>query len=582
MNTRLIILSAVLLLLLTACSAAPEIQAGFDPADLKFDGEKAFTIETELVTRFPDRASGYPNNNLAAAWIQAQMSTAGWDCSIDQWEIINYSKPTPLNNVECRLPGNSEREILVIAHLDQAMTTVQGADNDAAGIAILIHLGEIFAKEDPLPYTLVFVATDAEEYGMVGSGRYIQNHPDPQNIIAAFSMDNVGRSYYDGIKMEQIGQYRKYGSLWLALALKEAARHADLWPVDIPSVLDELTGQMAPVSLMDQGPVVAAGVPALGIAGRYPPAFADEHYRLWHDPGDTMEIQSASSVGNIGLVAEALIRQLQSMQSFPQESGPYLYLQGSNQVLHGWPLWLIFISFTALFFLASFLTARAHFAEKVKSWNAVLPHFLSFWLPLVAFVIMLYLFVETNLLLKFHKYPATSKDPYLTQPDWLVFGLALVGLACLLFLGRWIGRRFAGSGQEPPFWVIKSFALFVIGLAAVYILALNPFSLLFIVPLLFWLPIAGRRGLGRLLDIVFFLLGGLMLYALIYMFGFLTLRYNFAFLWMLMNMIADRMVSFPTLVVIAAIFAAGLSIVVRAPQPLLHRLSTPTPAEMAR
>ena len=51
-------------------------------------------------------------------------------------------------------------------------------------------------------------------------------------------------------------------------------------------LLDELTGQMAPVSLMDQGPVVAAGVPALGIAGRYPPAFADEHYRLWHDPGE--------------------------------------------------------------------------------------------------------------------------------------------------------------------------------------------------------------------------------------------------------------------------------------------------------
>jgi len=581
MKPKIMFLFSLTILLLTACSTAPEIQASFDPADLKFDGEKAFTIEAELVTHFPNRASGYPNNKLAAEWIQTRMSTAGWNCSIDQWEIINYSKPTPLNNVVCRLPGNSEREILVIAHLDQAMTTVQGADNDAAGIAILIHLGEIFAKEGPLPYTLVFVATDAEEYGMIGSGRYIQNHPNPKNIIAAFSMDNVGRYYYDGVKMEQIGQYRNYGSLWLALALKEAARHADLWPVVIPGVLDEMTGQMAPISFMDQGPIVAAGVPALGIAGRYPPAFAAEHYRLWHDPGDTLETQWASTVGNIGLVGEALIRQLQSMQSFPQESGPYLYLQGSNQVLHGWPLWLIFISFTALFFLGSFLTAKAPFAEKVKSWKAVLPHFLSFWLPFVAFVIMLYLFVETRLLLKFHRYPATTKDPYLTQPNWLVFALALVGLAFLLFLGRRIGRRFGGSGKEPPFWVIKSFALFVIGLAAVYILALNPFSLLFIVPLLFWFLIAGRRGLGRILDIIFFLLGGLMLYALIYMFGFLTLHYNFAFLWMLMNMIADRMVSFSTMVVVAAIFSAGLSIVVGMPQPLFNHPSIPTPVAKA-
>jgi Zn-dependent M28 family amino/carboxypeptidase len=99
-------------------------------------------------------------------------------------------------------------EILVIAHHDQAMTTIQGADNDAAGIAILMHLGEIFSKEKPLPYTLVFVATDAEEYGMIGTGRYIETHPDPKNIIAGFSMDNVGRYYYDGVKMEQVGQYR--------------------------------------------------------------------------------------------------------------------------------------------------------------------------------------------------------------------------------------------------------------------------------------------------------------------------------------------------------------------------------------
>jgi len=187
-------------------------------------------------------------------------------------------------------------------------------------------------------------------------------------------------------------------------------------------------------------------------------------------------------------------------------------------------------------------------------------------------VIMLYIFVETGLLLKFYRYPATTKDPYLTQPNWSVFALALVGLVVLLFLGRRIAQRFVSSSQGPPFGAIKSFALFVTGLAAVYILALNPFSLLFIVPLLFWFLIAGRKGKGKILDVFFFALGGLMLYALIYMFGFLTLRYDFAFLWMLLNMIADRMVSFPTMVVIAAIFAAGLSMVVNPPQKVAERV----------
>jgi hypothetical protein len=400
---------------------------------------------------------------------------------------------------------------------------------------------------------------------MIGSGRYIESHPDPKIVIAGISMDTVGRPYYDAVDIKLIGQYRKYGPLWLALAMKEAASHAGLWPVVIPGMVDQMTGQMAPVSFTDQGPIVAAGVPALSIAGRVPPAFAAEHYRLWHDPDDTMEHQSASTLGNIGLVAEATIRQLQSMQSFPQESGPYLYNESSNQVLRGLPLWLVFLGFTGLFFLGSFLTARAPITEKVRSWKAVLPHFFSFWLPLVAWVVMLYLFVEAGLMLKFHRYPATTKDPYLTEPNWWVFALALLGLAVLLFMGRRIARPLAVAGQESSFGVIKSFAFFVIGLCAIYIVAINPFSLLFIVPLLLWFLIAGRKGWGRIPDIVLFLLGGLMLYALIYMFGFITLKYNFGFLWFLLNMIAIRMVSFPTMVVIAALFAAGLTMVVNPP-----------------
>jgi hypothetical protein len=50
-----------------------------------------------------------------------------------------------------------------------------------------------------------------------------------------------------------------------------------------------------------------------------------------------------------------------------------------------------------------------------------------------------------------------------------------------------------------------------------------------------------------------------------YMFGFLTLHYNFGFLWMLLNMIADRMVSFPIMLVVTAIIAAGLMMVVNPP-----------------
>ena len=54
-----------------------------------------------------------------------------------------------------------------------------------------------------------------------------------------------------------------------------------------------------------------------------------------------------------------------------------------------------------------------------------------------------------------------------------------------------------------------------------------------------------------------FLLGGLVVYGLIYVFGFL---------WYLLNMFSVRMLSFASAGVITAILAAGLSLVVKPPQ----------------
>ncbi len=305
----------------------------------------------------------------------------------------------------------------------------------------------------------------------------------------------------------------------------------------------------------------------LGIAAHVPPERHDEDFDRWHMPGDNLEAQSAATLGHIGRVSEAFIRQLQSMRDFPQESGPYLFFESSNQVLRGLPLWLIFIGFVAIFFLGSVVTEGTSLADKWRAWRQVIPHFLGLWLPLLAFVLLLYLFVASGLMLSFYRYPAITKDPYLTQPNWPVFALALAGLVVFLILGRFIARRFGSPPPDPLFGTIKSFAFFIIGLGAVYVLALNPFSLLFFVPLLFWFLIKGRHGAGKILDVVFFLLGGLMLYALIYYFGFVGLRYNFAFLWYLLNMLAIRMVSFPSMIVISAIIAAGMALVIEPPRP---------------
>ena len=141
MNTKISMLFASIIMLLSACSAAPEMEANYDLEALRFNGEHAYAIESQFVGQFPYRHSGQPNSRLATEWLMEQFTTSGWSCQIDSWGVINYSQPVTLRNVVCKLPGESSQEITVMAHHDQSPATVEGADNDGSGIAILLQLG---------------------------------------------------------------------------------------------------------------------------------------------------------------------------------------------------------------------------------------------------------------------------------------------------------------------------------------------------------------------------------------------------------------------------------------------------------
>jgi len=99
-------------------------------------------------------------------------------------------------------------------------------------------------------------------------------------------------------------------------------------------------------------------------------------------------------------------------------------------------------------------------------------------------------------------------------------------------------------------------------LSGVYVLVKNPFSLLFFLPLLLWLLVRGRNGLGRVIDIVLYFMGGLVFYGLFYFFGFIIFDYRFAFAWFLLMMFSIQMIGFTTASMLAAVIAAGLSLVV--------------------
>jgi hypothetical protein len=526
-----------------ACTPVESPGISYDPADLRFSGETALAIETDFVTRFPDRDSGEPNNLLAAEWLVDQLEAAGLDCHIDAWEFVNFSRVIPLHNAICVLPGESDQEIVLTAHHDQAPMTVQGADNDGSGVSILVHLSEIFASEGTAPYTLVFLFADAEEYGNAGTARYLDAHPDPEKILAAVSLDNLGKDLYTGLEMDPRGRFRGYGPVWLQRVAQEAAYAAgDLRVPTMFPVFAQALFQAVPLAFMDEGPFVEDGIPSFGFAGTYPAELGPLHQETYHSPRDTLEYQSAESLGQAGLVTEALVRQLLVTEEFPRVVGPYLYFESSASTLRGLPLTLIFLVPVALFFASALLIDRRFFWEKARTWGAALPHLLSLWAPLAASVVVLYLLVAVGLLDKFTYYFATTKHPAQTDPRWVAIAIWFIALGLMFALGRRLAARLGPSVQAPSHAALRSLAFLTIGLAALFVFLTNPFSLVFFLPLFFWLLIRGRRGAAFLLDLLFFLLGGVQLFVLIYFFGFMTLHIGLYILWYLLMMFAIPMV----------------------------------------
>ncbi len=114
---------------LLGCTTVPEPEISYDPAALKFNGEQAFVSETEFVIQFPNRDSGQPNNRLAAEWLQAQFTDLDLVCTMQEWEVVNFSQPLPLNNVVRTLAGELDSVINHEQLADSLVSIIRFSDN---------------------------------------------------------------------------------------------------------------------------------------------------------------------------------------------------------------------------------------------------------------------------------------------------------------------------------------------------------------------------------------------------------------------------------------------------------------------
>ncbi len=125
-------------------------------------------------------------------------------------------------NVVATLPGtnrSSDAEYIISAHYDSHNITCPGADDDGSGIAAMMEAARIMSQYR-FPFTIKFIAFDAEEEKYRGSGDYVGNAKQSgDNIICDIQLDMIG--FNNNTNFANVVRSNEL-SMWLANSLSNA------------------------------------------------------------------------------------------------------------------------------------------------------------------------------------------------------------------------------------------------------------------------------------------------------------------------------------------------------------------------
>ena len=117
-----------------------------------------------------------------------------------------------LGDIRGRDPDLNHEIILVGAHMDHlgvdaAGSVYNGADDNASGTAVLVHLADILTANRFRPKRrVIFCAFGAEEQGLVGSKALAARYPFQGEIVAVLNMDMVGQGE-PAVSIAGVGAY---------------------------------------------------------------------------------------------------------------------------------------------------------------------------------------------------------------------------------------------------------------------------------------------------------------------------------------------------------------------------------------
>ncbi len=233
-------------------------------APLAFDAQRAFTTMNDLAQRFPRRRPGSTDDTGLADRIAEGFTDTGFAtaAAIERRSVstTTIDGSAELESVLATREGLSERTIVVVAHRDAAGSP---AIADLSGTATLLELARLFADRD-LAKTVVLASVSGGSGGFGGARDVVDAVAGP--VDAVYVLGNLaGEELRRPFVLPWSGES---GPLPLAIerTVQSALRTEIAADPGRTRALAQLFRRAVPLTLGEQGPVNAAGAPAVLIS----------------------------------------------------------------------------------------------------------------------------------------------------------------------------------------------------------------------------------------------------------------------------------------------------------------------------
>ena len=296
-HARLLALSTALggALMLSACGslfgpeATPPVAAA--PAPSAMHAQLLEDVRVLSADAMQGRDTGAPGGEMARNYIIGRLEGLGVIAPpmgrLQPWEMQGRTRAGPRTyngvNIIGVIPGTrvTDRYIVVTAHYDHVGVNAEGqvfngADDNASGVATMLALAADLKRQAP-EHSVLIVALDGEEHGLLGAKHFVEAPPMPLESIAMnLNFDMTARAETDG-KLWVTGTYQHPTFRPILEGIPANGAVALAFGKDTP----QDTGADNWVEASDHGAFYRAQVPFLYLGVNYHPDY--------HRPSDDFE-----------------------------------------------------------------------------------------------------------------------------------------------------------------------------------------------------------------------------------------------------------------------------------------------------